>query len=212
MNDKYCVYKHTAPNGKIYIGITSQEVSRRWRKGKGYYQNEHFTRAILKYGWDNFTHEILFDDLTKDKACEKEAELIELYNSNDDRYGYNKSDGGECSAFGIKHSEETKLKMSISHRGRKNTIEHCKNISKGKKGKPNGREGQFGVNCSQSGIVQMIDESTGEVVRTFYGYYEMQRLTGYAQTPVKECVSGKRKRAYGYKWSYIKRGNKYVVV
>ena len=46
----YSVYKHTAPNGKVYIGITSADVKDRWKNGYGYYRNEHFFKAITKYG------------------------------------------------------------------------------------------------------------------------------------------------------------------
>ena len=48
----YCVYIHTNKiNEKRYVGITCQSTSRRWRNGDGYIQNEHFYRAIQKYGW-----------------------------------------------------------------------------------------------------------------------------------------------------------------
>lgn len=30
----YTVYKHTSPNGKVYIGITKLSVERRWQEGK----------------------------------------------------------------------------------------------------------------------------------------------------------------------------------
>lgn len=56
----YCVYKHTSPSNKVYIGITSQEPERRWKNGNGYKKNLYFTKAIKKYGWDNFAHEILW--------------------------------------------------------------------------------------------------------------------------------------------------------
>lgn len=36
MLNNYTVYKHTFPNGKIYIGITKQAPSKRWRNGTGY--------------------------------------------------------------------------------------------------------------------------------------------------------------------------------
>ena len=53
----YTVYKHTFPNNKVYIGITSQSVSRRWRNGEGYRNKQQLIyRAILKYGWDNIKH------------------------------------------------------------------------------------------------------------------------------------------------------------
>ena len=33
MKNNYCVYKHTSPSGKSYIGITNQRPERRWRGG-----------------------------------------------------------------------------------------------------------------------------------------------------------------------------------
>jgi len=210
--ENYCVYKHTAPNGKVYIGITSQNVDRRWRNGNGYYQNEHFSRAIKIFGWENFQHEIMFEDLKKDEACEKEAMLIKLYKSNNDRFGYNKSKGGEKPAQGIKHSDETKKKMSLAHIGHRNTKEHCKKISDSKKGKSNGLDGKKGKDSNAAGIVYMIDSNTDEVIRTFNGYREMNRIMGFPITPVRVCANGMQKTSHGYKWKYEKRGTKNVVV
>ena len=99
----YCVYKHTCPNGKVYIGITSGNPLKRWANGKGY-ENQYFYRAILKYGWDNIKHEILYTDFSKEEACEKEIELIALYKSNQRECGYNVNDGGYI------QSEETEEK------------------------------------------------------------------------------------------------------
>lgn len=59
MKSDFCVYKHTSPSGKVYIGITQQRPEYRWQGGLGYRHNEYFFRAILKYGWNNFAHEIL---------------------------------------------------------------------------------------------------------------------------------------------------------
>ena len=92
---KYFVYKHTSPSGKVYIGITSQTPSARWRGGLGYRHNDYFFKAIVKYGWDNFKHEILFDNLTRQQACAAEIELIEAFNTTDERFGYNLTTGGE---------------------------------------------------------------------------------------------------------------------
>ena len=107
MNGTFFVYKHTSPSGKVYIGITSQLVERRWRGGKGYPQNERLTNAIHKYGWDAFTHEILFSGLTKEQACEKEKELIARYDAYNPKKGYNKSLGGEHG----RHSEQTRSRI-----------------------------------------------------------------------------------------------------
>lgn len=86
----YKVYKHTVPNGKVYIGITSYEPEVRWNGGKGYKNNPEFFNAILKYGWNNIKHEILYDDLTKEEAFKIEEEQIALHKSIDIQYGYNR--------------------------------------------------------------------------------------------------------------------------
>ena len=95
----YCVYKHTFPNNKVYIGITSLNPLRRWNNGNGYCRQQFVFNAILKYGWDNIKHEILYSGLTKEDACQKEIELIARYKSNNLDFGYNVSLGGECTEF-----------------------------------------------------------------------------------------------------------------
>lgn len=119
---KFCVYRHTSPSGKVYIGITCQNPIRRWAHGHGYRKNQYFTNAIRKYGWEAFTHEILFDGLTKEEACEKEIELIKFHRSNNDDYGYNISSGGEFGGTGMRHTEEVKRKLSECRRGEKHPL------------------------------------------------------------------------------------------
>lgn len=108
---KYYVYMHKCPNNKVYIGITSQLPKRRWNNGNGYTNNEYFTNAINKYGWDNIEHIILFKNLTKTEAEQKEIEIIEQYKSNNRKYGYNVLSGGNVSN-GL--TMETHNKMSMS--------------------------------------------------------------------------------------------------
>lgn len=112
----YKVYMHLFPNGKRYIGITSQELHSRFDNGNGYKGNP-MKRAIKKYGWENIKHFLLFDNLTKDDAEKKEIELIKKYNSNNIKYGYNIASGGH-SSNGCKHSDITKKKMSDWHKGK----------------------------------------------------------------------------------------------
>lgn len=77
----YCVYKHTNKiNNKIYIGQTCQKPEYRWGSdGQNYKNNPYFYSAIIKYGWNNFTHEIIYNNLTAEEANQKEIELIKLY-------------------------------------------------------------------------------------------------------------------------------------
>lgn len=113
---KFCVYCHTAPDGRRYIGITSRKPEKRWNYGNGYSGNEYFTRAINKYGWDSFKHEILMVDLTIDEASEEEIRLIKEYRTAEREYGFNLDLGG---IHGRKLlSDETKKKIGDSHRGR----------------------------------------------------------------------------------------------
>lgn len=109
MENNYCVYKHTAPNGKVYIGITKQSPQRRWGNGKGYKANQHFYSAIQKYGWGNIDHEIIEIGLSKAEAEQKEKDYIALYNSTNKNFGYNMTLGGES---GAKITEEVKRVIS----------------------------------------------------------------------------------------------------
>ena len=68
---RWCVYCHTNMiNNKKYIGQTKEQPrERRWGNGGiGYKTQQYFWRAIQKYGWDNFKHEVLYTELTKEEA------------------------------------------------------------------------------------------------------------------------------------------------
>lgn len=106
----FTVYKHTNKlNGKIYIGITSQEPNRRWQNGAGYY-GTYFYNAIKKYGWDNFDHEILLEGLEKEQAEEIETDLISKYASANRENGYNIS-------LGAKYE---RIKLGVKKYGKEN--------------------------------------------------------------------------------------------
>ena len=73
----YTVYQHTNKiNNKVYIGITSRNPEERWGiDGNKYKSSPHFYSAIKKYGWENFDHDILADNLTREQACLKEKKF-----------------------------------------------------------------------------------------------------------------------------------------
>lgn len=106
----YYIYKHTNPfNQKCYIGKTCLKPNTRWGfKGSGYKNQPKFYEDIVKYGWENFTHEILCDGLTNEEAQIKEIEMIHKYNSLDPEHGYN-TNCGDVSGYKnyyIKKKEE----------------------------------------------------------------------------------------------------------
>lgn len=106
MEKNYSVYVHIFPNKKRYIGITANDPIKRWNYGIGYNQQIRMKRAVKKYGWKNIEHIILFGNLSKEEACQKEKNLIKQYKSNNPRYGYNISAGGEDGNIGIKRSDK----------------------------------------------------------------------------------------------------------
>ena len=111
--NNYIVYVHICPNNKKYIGITKLSPNRRWKNGKGYKHCVLFYKAIKKYGWENIEHKILFENLNKKDACQKEQQLIAFYKSNNSQYGYNITNGGNTTAT---FTNEIKKKISINTR------------------------------------------------------------------------------------------------
>lgn len=111
----YCVYCHTnIINGKKYIGQTSNYVRR--CQPTNYKGCTKLYNAIMKYGWDNFTHEILEDNLTLEQANQREEYYINLYNTVKD--GYNIKSGGLNNLY----SEQSKQKMSNSCSSKRHII------------------------------------------------------------------------------------------
>lgn len=212
----YCVYIHTCPNGKVYIGITSQNPIARWQGGKGYRFQKHFYNAILKYGWDNIKHEILFDGMTKEEACNKEIELIAHYNSTNPQFGYNQSSGGECSSIGIHHTEEARKKMSIALKGKyvgennhlygkSFTEEHKRKISEANKGQTPWSKGKHLSEEHRRKIGEkhkkpVICKETNQV---YSSPIEAEKATGISCKNIRACCQGASKTSGGYHWKYM---------
>lgn len=126
MNKKYCIYLHKNKlNNKVYIGQTCQKPEYRWNNGEGYKNCSYFYKAIQKYGWENFEHIILEQNLTITEANKKEEYYIKLYNSIDPQNGYNLSYGGNNKNISIL----TKEKCSQNMKERWQNEEYKKNMS-----------------------------------------------------------------------------------
>ena len=120
MDNNYCVYKHTTPSGKVYIGITCRPPKERWGcDGKRYKNNKYFYNAIKKYGWYNIKHEILYDHLDSEMAQEYEKFFIFVYDSSNREHGYNHTLGGEHGKMSA-HTNEANSKRGKTLIGEKN--------------------------------------------------------------------------------------------
>lgn len=201
-------------NHKIYIGITCQKPTQRWRGGKGY-KIGAFKNAIDKYGWNNFEHIILFEHLSKEEACLKEQELIKQYNTMDNNYGYNLCEGGNLT-LGYHHTKNSKLKMSKSKKGMydgvnnpmygKNGIlapmygkhlteEHKRKISETKKGK---------TNYHTKTLYKKVDQYDldGKFIKTWESISSIERKLNIKGTHISRVCRGKRKTTGGYVFKY----------
>ena len=230
----YSVYKHTTPNGKVYIGITKQKPVKRWLHGEGYSKQSYFYRAILKYGWDNIKHEVLFTELTREQAESKEVELIAYYKSNQRQYGYNIDRGGRVKRM----SDETKEKIRKANLGKHHSKETCAKLSnleserwkddsyrqnqiekrKGKepwnKGKmtPDNvkqklRDAKLGkyVGAKHWSSKKVINLDTGEIYESIgCASKALGKING---SKIVQACQGKKKTAHGYRWAYYKGGD-----
>lgn len=201
MIEDYVVYCHTNKiNGKKYIGITRQKPpEKRWQNGDGYKRQDHFYAAINKYGWYNFYHEILYTGLTKYQAEQMEMKLIAVFNTTNPRFGYNKSNGGNCNGT---VSESTKLKMSKARKGIKATPEQIEKNRLGHLGIPAWNKGipwsdEMRAKCNGKAVLCV---ETGKVYRTAH---EAGRMLNLDFSSICRCCRGKSKRVGGYHWRYV---------
>jgi len=173
MSGKYTVYKHTTPNGKVYIGITSRKPEERWRKnGSGYTTSPHFYSAIKKYGWENINHEIIKTGLTREEAWEMEKSLIAMYDSTNRNRGYNQTFGGE---FGLKITPEIRRKLSerkIKYYSNPSAIEELRKRATGYK---HSEEAKRKMSEHHKGIThKATDEWKSNISVSLKKYYQNQ--------------------------------------
>lgn len=222
----YTVYKHTSPNGKIYIGITGNDPMKRWNNGNGYRNNKHFYSAIKKYGWHNFSHEILAVNVSREVACRMEIDLISKFKSSDPLYGYNRSSGGEYGGSGVHWSEQLRKKQSERMKGENNPLygkhlseSHRRKIRESHKGenavwygKKLSKEHRNKLSESHKGKYMGANSPVAhsviciETSEIFGSIREAGRVKNTNSNSIVNVLIGKSKTAGGYHWRYFKEG------
>lgn len=208
---EYTIYDHISPSGKHYIGQTCQKPEKRWgtngtkylmKHHSGEYWHPHFAKAILKYGWNNFEHIILFNGLSKLEADMIEEDLIYYYKKIG--LSYNISNGGE----GSPKSEEVKKKISESMKGRTLSEEARQNISKAKMGEKNPN---YGKRQSEEIIKKQILKRSipviqyskdGNLIKEWLSATEAGRELSIDSTNICRACKKERKTAGGFVWQY----------
>lgn len=128
------IYKITNPKGKIYIGqsIDLERRLKEYQNLRGFKFQKKLYNSILKHGWENHQFEII-EECPAEKLNEKERfyqELNDCINS-----GLNCKLTTTLDKTGIL-SQETKNKISNSHKGKIRSEESKKKQSLTRTGKP----------------------------------------------------------------------------
>lgn len=226
----YCIYKHTLPNQKVYIGKTC-DVKRRWR-ACNYVGNWFFYNAIQEYGWENITHEILEDNLTLEEANEKEKYYVALYQSTNSQYGYNLRAGGAGNGAMASKTEKFKerykrvyqytlegdfvaewdnLTLAAESCGGINKITGISQCCNGKRKTAYGfqwRYEKFDRLSKQelTGVKKRIVQKDleGNVIQVYNSVSEAADALGMkSHTSICNVLNGRTKTAYGFLWEEL---------
>lgn len=219
MEKGYCVYMHTFPNGKVYIGQTRQAPTERFRAGKGY-KNKYVYEAIQEYGWENVKHEILAEGLNKEEADNLETALIAKHRSTEKEYGYNMTTGGSS---GYEYTEEARKNISAALTGRTGRPltdqqrQHLSEIMKArqavspmwehltpykyKKGHPPSEKSMQILKEKLSKRVCQYDLN-GDMIAEYPSIKDASEAMNMSQNAVGNAVRGYNKTAGGFVWKY----------
>lgn len=215
------IYKYTSPNGKCYIGQTTNEKIRRkqWCI-TGPYAGVKINRARIKYGIVNFTYKVLvrnkYSTIEDAKVDLDRLEIyyIGLYDSY--RNGYNCTIGGNTT-LGYKHTDTTKSKVSKGNTGKRRTEEvkaklsdihkgikfssaHKSSISKALKGrKCTWADKIINAKPTKSIMQYNID---GSYINEYISVRDASNKTKIKMCTIYKCLSGDNKTAGGFIWKY----------
>jgi predicted GIY-YIG superfamily endonuclease len=227
------LYRHIRhdKNEPFYIGIATH-LKRAYEKG----QRNSIWKLIV--GKTEYTIEIIFDDLTKEQAYEKEKEFIRLYGKICNNTGTlaNLTDGGETLSDynkGRKASEETRQKLreaakrkkprsrecyektAAALRGRPKSEEHKRKLSEYFTGKSNGpwteEHRQKNLNSWLNKHMPIAQYSLdGNLIKVWHNRIEASIELGIKKDQIRDCMRGNRKLAGGFVWVNLSHGHSQV--
>lgn len=207
-------------NGKVYVGQAVDLERRFYEHSYHLVRNTDkataLQRAVNKYGFENFKNFILcICDVSE--LNDKEIEFISKFQSNNKKYGYNLSAGGNSGMLGYKHSAETKRKVSegkkgwimgeaqrkfisLLHTGKKITDETRKRMSMAQAGK---NHPMYGKHHKEETIQKMKEKRGGQ---GSYQFGKKSKNSSSQYYGVTKLIS----KGHTYWVAYIKvKGHKY---
>ena len=217
LENNWYVYMHTRLDNlqPFYIGIGNKKNFARAYEFREDKRNEIWWKIFNK---TQIKVDILFNNLQRLDACEKEKELIKKYGRKDLSEGSlsNMTDGGD-GIWNCKRTEETKKKLSLQKLGNKNPqfgkkqspelIEkRFKNI-KGCKRDESTKLNQSisSIKSGQAKEVDVFKLGTGEFVGRFHAISYACRILGFhgLSSKASSVAKGKRKHTKGYVFKYV---------
>lgn len=220
------IYKTTnLINNKIYIGQNTTNDDNYY--GSGFL----ITKAIKKYGIQNFKKEIIEECENKTQLNEREIYWIEFYNSRDNKIGYNISKGGTGGK--LVEVEGKKGKTYEEYYGLEKANEIKKKLSISQKNKGSGWKNNNGEKISKALKGRVILEETKEKisksVKNFFdtekGIESKNKLSNLrknkplsAETKLKQSIAMKGRRPKILEvhptskyWSFYDKDNNFIL-
>lgn len=209
------IYKITNKvNGKIYIGQTKQSLKLRLNGHKSSTNtgsNLRLHQAMRKHGFDNFEIKLLSKFQTKEEVDREEIRLIKELKTQDNKIGYNISDGGDhifdCS--GIPKTEEHKEKLQKAHRkNAKPIVQFDWKTAEIIKVWPSGKE-ILRAGLNRANIQQLTKRPEGfgyiyESGWTYLSFWEQKEDKSYFADPAATPWNGKRVLCYTKQGEFVR--------
>lgn len=224
-------------NNKVYIGQTNN-YKKRWRNNGQEYKpkNKNYSRfwnAIQKYGWNNFEHIILKKCSNRDEANYWEIYYIKFFNSQNEEYGYNISEGGNGSTnyfANLTQEEQELLRKKLSERSKRmwNSEEYKQKQSEGMRKVFESQEYKekmsqvikknYENEAYRNKHLRSIRKSIGspiqciETGQCFESISAANEFFGKSRrsTAINDFFRGKQKTAFGYTWKHINKEEYYA--
>ena len=217
MKKTHCIYMHKNKiNGKIYVGQTFQDnPNARWQNGHGYIKQPKFFSDIIKYGWINFEHIILEENLTQQEANERENFWIQYFDSC--KNGYNtisennrsevqkKTTNSLIVCLNTNKSYKTLKEASLDTGVDPSAISRCYGGQRKSAGIINGIPGFWILTTSDKSLINKIKSNYNDAIRkivcveTSRTFNSLDEVIEYCGLPVSSSNRARLKSILKYK-------------
>lgn len=209
------IYKYTNNiNGKIYIGITTRTLGNRHKEHiKNINDGLYFHNALLKYGIENFTLEIIDKAINIKELKNKEIYWIKKFNSfayQKNSNGYNCTLGGD-GGFGLKGRLNSQFGITPKERMDKHTFRQWKaNLKKSaKRGEEHEQYGKHPIDIfGEEGFKIACDKSKERFINNNPSKY--RNYWGENNPNAKKVIQMSRDGEYIATYNTIKEASKIV--